>query len=97
MLYRMGTKTSIYLTDQLAAAVNNDRRSIPDLIRHGLAVRPTLVEDGAGGFTTHWYCAVPGKDVKFRVLRDHWRQLDGPPIREIYEIEITRGPEGDRS
>jgi hypothetical protein len=90
MVYRMSRKTSIYLNPQLENLADAADEPLSEALYRGLRIKPLLIEESSGGFITHWYCAIPGKDVKFRVPHDgdHWLSRV-PPVREIYEIEIT--------
>jgi hypothetical protein len=49
----------------------------------------TLLTETYGGFTTRWHCEPPGKDVKFRVLRDEWHDTDSGPVRDVYEVQVS--------
>ncbi len=95
MVYRMGKKTSVYLADDLSEAVEASGLSLADLIRIGLASKPRLIEGpdveiSGRTWTTWWFCEVPDKAAKFRVLRDEWHTgPDGRPVRKIYEIQVT--------
>lgn len=96
MVYRMaGKKTSVYLNPQLRELTEERPQPLSEALYRGLAVDPLLVEENDGGFTTHWYCAVPTEGSKFKVLRDHWRGTNSQPIREIFEVEITMHAGGD--
>lgn len=87
----MGKKTSVYLTEELAASVAESGIPLASIIRQGLKTSPRLIEESPGGdFITHWYCEVPARDARFRVLDEEWHQTKGQvPIRKIYEIKVT--------
>jgi len=95
MLYRMGTKTSIYLTDELATAVKDSGVPMSVLIRRSVAVKPLLTEgpEGERTWITRWFCEVPAEGVRFRVLHDAWHEEPwegaSTPCREIYEIRVA--------
>lgn len=91
----MGKRTSVYLDEQLARDVEASGTPLAVLIRRGLS-GPCLIEEApSGDYVTHWYCEVPPKDARFKVLRDHWLHSGmgtdrTQPTREIYEIEVTQ-------
>lgn len=92
-MYRMGTKTSVYLSADTKRALDEDPRPLAELLRHALAVKPLLIEKNEqAGFTTYWWCPYPPDGGKFKVPPggDHWRTDSEWPIRDIYECEITQ-------
>jgi hypothetical protein len=85
----MSRKTSIYLNPQLEQLADTKDQPLAEALYRGLAVEPLLIEeDRNAGLITHWYCTVPAKGTRFKVIHDHWLSRI-PPIREIYEIEVT--------
>jgi hypothetical protein len=89
-VYHMtGKRTSVYLNPNAAelAAARGDKLS--RLIERGASVRPLLIEESYDAFETHWYCEVPPRSQRFRVLRDLWYpDAADRGVREVYEIEL---------